>query len=141
MLVWRVGTAQQRWFFYHSALITDVKFATWSCGFVLMSIPSFYSTVSINHHKCYFLVTDGTTAVYNEDHRSVAAQLCDEIDNCNKWSRMTVEDGMQLWTDECVALRLDMMIMMMAFISVTASLTKITTWIMFRIWSIITNHS
>ena len=41
---------------------------------------------------------DGMTAVYNEDRGSVAAQLCDEIDNCNKRSGMTVEESsMQHW--------------------------------------------
>jgi len=42
-----------------------------------MSVPPFYNTVSINQYKCYFVVTDGTNAVYKEDRRSVAAQLFD----------------------------------------------------------------
>jgi hypothetical protein len=40
-----------------------------------MSVPPLYNTVSINQYKCYVAVTDGMTAVYNEDRRSMAAQL------------------------------------------------------------------
>jgi len=42
-----------------------------------MSVPPFYNTISVNQYKCYFVVTDGTTAVCNEVRGSVAAQLFD----------------------------------------------------------------
>lgn len=60
---------------------------------------SFYNAVWVNHDICYFVVMDGMTTAGDWDRWHMAAQLCDEVENCNMQSGMTVEDcsNRQLW--------------------------------------------